>query len=125
MLFDARGNPIAVTDPRQDLRTKEQKRFDDEFRKSMESGGGVYAKLAERVKNQMARRDTAKELGLHPGLLVPMSSLPTKVSYMQEVGDAVKEASDHNKKHVENVDFGRSKPALTTSPTTTIPDKKE
>ena len=59
MLFDARGNPIPVTDPRKDLRTPQQKEFDRRFRQQMGDNGGQFLPkaLIDNIKRQMFRRD--------------------------------------------------------------------
>lgn len=59
MLFDARGNPIPVTDPRKDNRTEQQKEFDRKFRQQMGDNGGQFLprQFIDNVKRMMFRRD--------------------------------------------------------------------
>jgi hypothetical protein len=100
MLYDARGNPIPLTDSKVDLRTKQQRDFDRQFRAAMGNGGGpgFPPELIEKVKNQMVRRDTAKALGLDPGTLDRIDKKAKETAYLDELAEAVKHSADHHKK---------------------------
>ncbi len=95
MLFDHRGLPIPLTDPKADRRTNAQKQFDQDLRQQMSDPDprSPMGRLALKVKQQMVVRDVVTaEAQARQAKMVERTQL-------DELADQVQEEARHKERN--------------------------